>query len=130
LRKHGFAVRTFDVSDYQPLVSNGIISTEATYQQQPQVVRAFVQATLKGLKDVIANPAGAVTISKTYIPGLTDTTQALDILNATIPMWQGSGQLGYNDSATWNSTAQFLVAQKIISPVQDLTQAYTNQAVV
>ena len=130
LRKHGFAVRTFNVFDYQPLVSNGIVVPEATYQQEPQVVRAFVQATLKGLKDVIADPNGAVDISQNYIPGLTDKAQALEVLKATIPMWQGSGQLGYNDSATWNSMEQFLVAQKIISPVQDLTQAYTNQAVV
>src|SRR5256712_7400708 len=57
LRKQGFAVRAFDVSDYQPLVSNGIITTEDTFHSQPQLVQSFVQATLKGLRDVIANPS-------------------------------------------------------------------------
>src|SRR5579859_6135992 len=47
LRKQGFAVRTFDVSNYQPLISNGIITTESTYHNEPQVVSGFVQATLK-----------------------------------------------------------------------------------
>src|SRR5437762_588573 len=70
LRKQGLAVRTFDVSDYQPLVSNGIITTADTLHNQPQMVKAFVQATIKGLKDVIANPAEAVQISKGYIPGM------------------------------------------------------------
>ena len=130
LKQHGAAVRSFAVADYQPLVSNGIVTTEDTYQHQPQVVRNFVQATLKGLKDVIADPQGAVETSKRYIPGLTDSSQALVVLKATIPLWQGSGQLGYNDNATWQSMAQFLVAQKIVSPVKDLHQAYTNQAVV
>src|SRR5438876_1370491 len=56
LRKQGLQVRTFDVSDYQPLISNGIITTESTLQNQPDVVRGFVQATIRGLKEVIANP--------------------------------------------------------------------------
>ncbi len=130
LRKKGFDVRTFDVSDHQPLVSNGIITTEDTYASQPQMVRDFVQATLKGLKDVIADPAGAVTLCKPFIPGLTDTTQTLSVLKATIPIWQGNGQLGNNDSATWFSMEKFLVAQKLIGSVQDVTQAYSNKSVV
>ncbi|HLZ61713.1 MAG TPA: ABC transporter substrate-binding protein [Ktedonosporobacter sp.] len=128
LSKHGVPVRTFAVSDYQPLISNGIITTEGTYHSQPEVVRNFVQATLKGLKDVMADPSSAVEVSKKYIPGL-DAAQALQVLQATIPIWQGSNKPGYNDSATWQSMEQFLVAQKMISPVQDLTQAYSNQAV-
>jgi len=127
LKAQGFDVRTFDVSDYQPLVSNGIITTVDTLHNQPQLVQNFVQATLKGLKDVIADPAGAVQISKSFVPNL-DAAKAMTVLQATIPIWQGNGQvaLGYNDSATWQSMEQFLVAQKIIPPVQDLSQAYTN----
>ena len=127
LKAQGFDVRTFDVSDYQPLVSNGIITTVDTLHNQPQLVQNFVQATLKGLKDVIADPAGAVQISKSFVPNL-DAAKAMTVLQATIPIWQGNGQvaLGYNDSATWQSMVQFLVAQKIIPPVQDLSQAYTN----
>lgn len=128
LPKRGFPVRTFNVSDYQPLVSNGIITTESTYHNQQAMVKSFVQATLKGLKDVIANPSAAVTISKAYIPTLTDTTQALSVLNATIPLWQGNGQPGNNDSATWQSMAQFLTTQKIIGPVSNLSQDYVNIA--
>ncbi len=130
LKKQGFDVRTFDVSDYQPLVSNGIVTTEDTYHNQPQMVRDFVQATLKGLKDVIADPSGAVTLCKPFIPGLTDIAQTLSVLQATIPIWQGNGKLGYNDSATWESMTKFLVARKIIGPVQDVTQAYSNKSVV
>jgi NitT/TauT family transport system substrate-binding protein len=127
LKAQGFDVRTFDVSDYQPLVSNGIITTVDTLHGQPHLVQNFVQATIKGLKDVIADPSGAVQISKGYVPNL-DATKAMTVLQATIPIWQGKGQLalGYNDSATWQSMEQFLVAQKIIPPVQDLSQAYTN----
>src|SRR6266700_3263692 len=123
LKKQGFAVRTFAVSDYQPLVSNGIISTEDTLHNQPQLVQRFVQATLKGLKYVIANPADAVQISKSYIPGM-DPARAMSVLEATIPLWQSAnGQPGYNDKATWQAMEQFLVTQNIIPSGEDFSQA-------
>src|SRR2546422_6288974 len=84
LRKQGMQVRTFDVSNYQPLISNGIITTESTLQTQPDVVRGFVQATIMGLKEVIANPVEAVQISKNYVQGM-DTNNAMSVLQATIP---------------------------------------------
>lgn len=129
LAKQGLAVRTFNVSDYQPLVSNGLITTASTLHNQPQMVKAFVQATLKGLKEVIANPSEAVQISQSYVPGM-NVASATAVLQATIPIWQGSAQtpLGYNDSATWQSMTRFLVAMKIIPPVSDVSQAYTNAA--
>jgi NitT/TauT family transport system substrate-binding protein len=127
LQKQGLAVRTFNVSDYQPLISNGLITTEDTLHNSPQVVKAFVKATLQGLRDVIANPAAAISISQSSIPGL-NVANATAVLQATIPIWQGSGQNapGFNDSATWQSMTQFLVAMKIIPPVADVSQAYTN----
>ncbi len=130
LKKQGFDVRTFNVSDYQPLVSNGIVTTEDTYHNQSQIVRDFVQATLKGVKDVIADPSGAVTLCKPFIPGSTDTELTLARLQATISDWQSDKQLGSNNSVAWALTAKFMVAQKIIGPVQDVTQAYDNKSVV
>ncbi len=127
LQKQGLAVRTFNVSDYQPLVSNGLITTEDTLHNSPQTVKAFVKATLQGLRDVIANPTQAISISQNFIPGL-NVANATAVLQATIPIWQTTGQNppGYNDSAAWQSMTQFLVAMKIIPPVSDVSQAYTN----
>lgn len=128
LEQHGLKVRTFPISDYQPIVSNGIIAPEGTYQQQPAMVRSFVQATLKGLRDVIANPDEALQVSQSYIPGM-NTTQAREVLKATIPIYQGDGKLGNNDDATWQSMEQFMVAEKLIAPVDNLTSVYTNKTV-
>ena len=127
LQKQGLAVRTFNVSDYQPLVSNGLITTQDTLHNSPQTVKAFVKATLQGLRDVIANPTQAISISQNFIPGL-NVVNATAVLQATIPIWQttGSNPPGYNDSAAWQSMTQFLVSMKIIPPVSDVSQAYTN----
>ena len=79
---------------------------------------------------MIANPQAAVQTSASYIPGM-DQSKALSVLQATIPVWQGDGHvaLGVNDSATWQSMTQFLVASQIIPQPADLSKAYTNQFV-
>ncbi len=129
LQKQGLAVRTFAVSDYQPLVSNGILTTTDTFHNQAALVKSFVQATIRGLKDVIANPTEAIQISQSFVPGM-KVDQATTVLLATIPIWQNAnGPLGYNDSAAWTSMEQFLAAEKLIATVSDVTQAYSNQSV-
>nr|BBH91840.1 riboflavin-binding protein RibY [Thermogemmatispora argillosa] len=128
LRRQGFAVRTFEVSDYQPLISNGIVTLQETLRQQPQMVRAFVQATLRGLQEVIAHPDEALQLSKSFVPGM-DLAKAREVLQATIPIWRGNGRLGYNDPAVWQATASFMTALKLVPPVADVSAAYTNQFV-
>lgn len=128
LARDGMKVCTFVASDYQPLVSNSILVTEQMYHDQPLVVKDFVQATIKGLQDVLNNPSAAVDISKSYVPGM-DTSEALTELQATLPIYKGSGHLGYNDSATWSSMEQFMVAQKMIAPVVNLSAVYTNDII-
>jgi NitT/TauT family transport system substrate-binding protein len=125
IASRGLQVRTFNVADYYPLVSNGIIATNATYKSQSQMVKNFVAATIRGVNDVINDPNGAVTISQNYVPAL-NTTQALSVLKATIPVYKGTGKIGYNDSAVWQATEQFLVEEKMISPISNLSQYYTN----
>lgn len=45
---------------------NGIIATEQTIQQNPQLLKAFVRATLKGMRDAFANPTEAGEILHKY----------------------------------------------------------------
>ena len=127
LRRLGLAVRTFDVPNYQPMVSNGIVTTEQTWGGQASMVRAFVQATIKGLNEVLANPSEALQISKSFIPGM-NMTEAQDELQATIPIWKGTGQhpLGYNDLATWQAMGQFMAGQGLIPANPDVSKAFVN----
>ena len=107
-----FSIRTFAASDVQPLISDGLAATQTELTAQPAAIRALVAATLQGLAYTIANPQQAVKLSKSYVPGLNDPTQqasALAVLQATIPLWQSSGQqVGYNNLQAWQSMASFL----------------------
>jgi NitT/TauT family transport system substrate-binding protein len=50
---------------------NGIIASDETIAQHPDQVRAFVRATIKGMKDAFANPAEAAAIMAKYQKELT-----------------------------------------------------------
>jgi NitT/TauT family transport system substrate-binding protein len=56
LRAQGYDVDVIRVADYVRLASNGLITNEITLQQNPDLVRRMVQATLRGIADTIANP--------------------------------------------------------------------------
>ncbi len=45
---------------------NGIIASEDTIAKDPQMLKAFVRATMKGMKDAFANPAEAAAIMNKY----------------------------------------------------------------
>jgi NitT/TauT family transport system substrate-binding protein len=63
-------VRVFRASDAVDLVSNGIITDEATIADEPGLVSDVVTAFNSGLRDVIQNPAEAYLISESHVEGL------------------------------------------------------------
>lgn len=134
LDKAKFAYRAFDVSSVQPLISNGLAATQDELSAHPAEVRALVAATLRGVQYTIAHPQDAVSLSKSYVPGLSDSAQAasaLTVLQATIPLWQsspaGGGHApGYTDPAAWQSMASFLQAQGQLFGSVDAAQGLSN----
>ncbi len=72
------SVRVFYVADYAPMISNGIITNEATIANDPALVAAMVTAFDSGLRDVINNPAQAYLLSLNHVDDLpiTDELQA------------------------------------------------------
>jgi NitT/TauT family transport system substrate-binding protein len=129
LQAQGFAIRTFNVWDAQPLVSNGIVALQSELTKNPTEVRALISATLRGVQYVIAHPSDAVRISAAYVPGLSAANKqasALAVLQATIPIMEGTSKPGFNDPATWQSMDTFLAQVNLIKQPVTVTQAYSN----
>ncbi|MEO7001878.1 MAG: ABC transporter substrate-binding protein [Ktedonobacterales bacterium] len=125
-----FAIRTFTIPNPQPLVSNGLAVTQSELAQHPDVVRALIAATMQGVAYTIAHPQDAFNISKQYVPGLGDSTQAatqMAVLQATQALWQiNVTQPGYNNPSTWQAMASFLQKSGQLSGSVDATQVYSN----
>jgi NitT/TauT family transport system substrate-binding protein len=136
LAAQGIPVNLIKVADFYPLASDTIITGEALIKDQPDTVRGFVRATLKGMKDALANPDEAFTISLEYIKELKSAdqpTQQLQrkVLQETLPYWQSEltakEGLGFTDAQSWQATLTFLRDSKLLKSDVDLSKAYTNE---
>jgi NitT/TauT family transport system substrate-binding protein len=128
LKARGIPVTEIRVSDYVLLASNGILANEAVIRDNPELVRAFVGAFLKGLADTIANPEEAFELSEPYIPNFADLDQdvQMQILLTSIEQWQAE-RLGYSDPQAWENMQEVLFEMGLIPENMDLNKAYTNE---
>ncbi len=128
LRARGIPVTEIRVADYVQLASNGILASEKVISENPELVRSFVSAFLKGLADTIANPDEAFKISESYIPNFADLDAKVQkqILETSIEQWKAE-RLGYSDPKAWENMQDVLLEMGLITEKMDLNKAFTNE---
>lgn len=128
LRARGIPVTEIRVADYVQLASNGILASEKVIKENPDLVRAFVGAFLKGLNDTIANPDEAFKISASYIPNFSslDANVQKQILTTSLEQWK-TARPGYSDPKSWENMQEVLLQMGLIPQKMDLSKAYTNE---
>ena len=128
LHAKGIAVTELRVADYAQLASNGVLASEKVIKENPALVRAFIGAFLKGLKDTIDNPDEAFKIGSAVIPNFSqlDANVQKQVLTTSIEQWQAK-RLGYSDPQAWENMQNVLRDMGLITEKQDLNKAFTNQ---
>lgn len=135
LTERGIMLNVIAVADSYKLASDGIIASEKLIAEKPDMVAAFVRASMHGMQDTIADPQAAFDIALGYIPEAQQGDQALQrkILEATLPYWQSDLTkqygLGYSDPEAWTSTHTFLRDASILQKDVNIEDAFTNQFV-
>lgn len=134
LREQGEEINVIRVSDSFPLASDGIVVNENLVKDDPELVRAFVQATLKGLEYTVNNPDEAFEISLKQLPELTDPeAQKLQrsVLDETILSWQSEKTktegYGYTDPEVFTATEGFMRETNLLQQEIDVSTTFTNE---
>jgi NitT/TauT family transport system substrate-binding protein len=128
LRARGIPVTEIRVADYVQLASNGVLANETVISEDPELVRAFVGAFLRGLADTIANPDEAFNLSEAHIPnfGDLDADVQKQVLETSIEQWQAE-RLGYSDPQAWENMRNILLEMGLITEDMELDKAFTNE---
>jgi NitT/TauT family transport system substrate-binding protein len=132
LAAQGIDATVIPVTDYIDLVSNGLIVSEDTISDNPDLVRAMDAALQQSVQYAVEHPDEAFEISKGYVEGLDDpevgATQKA-VLEATLALWQPeSGAYGETTAASWLETQDVLLNAGLIDgPLADLEAAYSNE---
>jgi NitT/TauT family transport system substrate-binding protein len=128
LEAQNVPVNLIRVSDYADLVSNGLVTSEAMIEEEPETVEAMAAAFSEALQYTIDHPDEAYEIAAQYVEGLDDpdveATQKAVLANS-IPFWQAE-QLGYSDRASWDEMQTLLLDMGLLDAPQNVNEAFSN----
>ncbi len=128
LRSQGFDFDELRVADYERLIANGIVTSEMTIANEPDLVRRMVRALGKGIADAAADPEEAYQISLKYVENLKDQDKdvQMQVLKTSIFFWSVE-RIGYSDPQGWANMNDLLVRMGLIPAPVDLSKAFTNE---
>jgi NitT/TauT family transport system substrate-binding protein len=128
LRALGAEIVEFKAADTMELVANGIITNEKTLQENPALVSALVNATLKGIDYTLQHPEEAFEVSKKYVENLAQADQEvqMQVLLSSAELWRAD-RLGYSDPIAWENMQRVLLQMGLLKSELDLNAAFDNR---
>ena len=128
LEAQGAELDIYRFADYGvPTVSTSIFASNAFIKDNPEVVRKFIAASLKGWSFALDNPAKSVSNIKTVFPSVNEKLAASE-LAAIGPLFCSGGAkfVGKAEDALWVKTQELLSEVKLLPAGQDPKSYYTN----
>src|SRR5690606_20387997 len=104
-----------------------IATSEEMISADPELVKAFTHAAVKGYEFAIEHPEEAAQILINAVPDLDPdlVKRSQDWLS---PRYQDDAeQFGIQEQDRWQKFADFLLENKIIDEAVDVDQAFTNE---
>jgi NitT/TauT family transport system substrate-binding protein len=111
-----------------PTVSTSIFANNDYIKQNPDVIRKFIAASLKGWSFAIDNPAKAVKALKAVFPEVNEKL-ATSELAAIGPLFCSGGAkyIGKAEDALWAKSQELLAEVKLLPAGQDPKSYYTHE---
>jgi len=125
LAKQGISTSILHVDPVVALPGPGLITSTKALAAKRDALQAFVSATLRAMKDIVADPSKGLDAAITAVPELASQRDVQrQILDATIASWQSpytnAHGLGAIDPNGWAATLSFmetLPGKPLASPV-------------
>jgi NitT/TauT family transport system substrate-binding protein len=128
LEAQGVDVNVLNVSDYAKLVGNGLIASQKTVDENPDLVRSMAAALVESIQYAIDHPDEAFQMSRKYVEGWDDPTieaAQREVLARSVELWKAE-RIGQNDAAAWQEMQSVLIGSGLLDGEQDLQKAYTD----
>jgi NitT/TauT family transport system substrate-binding protein len=130
-RAAGAKVKIYESDQSFNSMAQVVIASEDTIRKRPDLVRKVVRATLKGVRDIMTNPKGAVADYVAAVPqykGKEPYIEEVFGLYNTL-VYPGQKTLGIIDPARMAALQKFYVQQGIVQKETPIGDLYTNEFV-
>ena len=116
---------------YFKSMAQAILASDETIQKNPQLIQKLVRATLKGMKDIMANPKEA---AKAYVAHVPVHKGKEDMIEKTMVLYNkyvyaNQKTPGQMDEARLGELQKFYVSNGVVPVAAPLKDLYTNQFV-
>jgi len=127
----GLAFNEIHSYDYLPLVGHGVVAGDQLLRDRPELARAFVRATLDGMRYVQRYPKDAMKIvAKTINLPLKDQEVQYRVLLASVKLWENTYSrrhgLGSSDPKAWTESQRFMTEQGFIKEAVSIDKVMSN----
>ena len=129
----GIKVNFFlSAKDGYPPYGTTIVTTRKVLESKPELLKAFVKASMEGWRDYLKMPEPANALIKTDNPKMTDAQIAFGIAQMkALGVLDGDGKapVGSMTEARWKATFDYMVGAGLIKPDTDWQKAFTTDLV-
>ncbi|MBX2886529.1 MAG: ABC transporter substrate-binding protein [Granulosicoccus sp.] len=130
IRGAGVELNTLPINDIFPAMAQAIIASDKTIAEKPELVKSFVQATIKGYKDVIADPEQAAVDYVAAVPQHEGKEKIMEgVMRAYIDLVYGADvdSFGQFDESRLMAVQKFYVDNGIVREAVPVETTYTNE---
>ena len=127
-RMAGAKVRLMPAHEYTASMAQAILVSDDVIAKRPEMVRKFVRATLRGMRDIMNDPKAAVADYVTAVPAHKGreafVEETFRLYNSNV--YAGQTTLGTMDAKRLDELQKFYVAQGIVPKASALGDLYSN----
>ena len=132
LAQEGISTTQIAIDEYLTVPSNGLVTNEATINENNPLVRAMTRAMLRSVEYTLANPDAAFAIALSYVPEARES-EAVNraVFDAVLPYWQPQGNSlpGETILDAWQEAAEFMQRIGLVETVLPAEELFTNEFV-
>lgn len=124
----GVDVEIIPADKYFKSMAQAILVSDKVIEEEPQLVQAFVRATLKGLKDIVDDPESATVDYINAVPAYQGREEYISRVFALYNklVYAGQSPLGKIDAQRLSDLQDFYVKEGIVNKKTPLEELYTN----
>jgi len=127
----GAKVRIIPADDYFQSMAQVVVASDTAIEREPDKIRRLVRATIKGVKDIMADPAGSARDYAKAVPQHAGKEAAMQrVFEMYVKyVYRGQDPVGPMDATRLANLQDFYLKQGIIEKATPVDQLYTDRFV-